>query len=95
MMVSCYLCQKEILTEADPHAHVFHHGEWKVNCGCFFSPEETQQELANLLSNQEKLVSLLQEASSKLPYNHPMKVKIDNFFNPDPMSDLGEFYGEL
>ena len=95
MMVSCYICQKEFLTEADPHANVFHKGEWKINCGCFFSSEEIQQELANLYSNQEKLINLLQEVGSKLPSKHPIKVKIDNFFNPDPMGDLEGYYEGL
>lgn len=38
-MVECYLCTREYLTEADPHAFIFVKGEWKNNCGCYFTKE--------------------------------------------------------
>ena len=37
MMVTCKLCDKEFLTEADSHALYFDKGEWVVNCGCYFT----------------------------------------------------------
>lgn len=52
MMVECYLCKKEYLTEADPHAFVFVKGNWENNCGCYFlqdlkrKNEELQKEAA-------------------------------------------------
>ena len=53
MIQTCYLCDREFLTEADPHAWVFV-GTWKINCGCFFY-REAKNELGRLYAENEEL----------------------------------------
>jgi hypothetical protein len=56
MLVSCYTCGTEYLTEADPHAFVLVKGKWEHNCGCYFSKkEERKTEQETRLGNYDGL----------------------------------------
>jgi hypothetical protein len=56
MLVTCNICKKEFLTEADPHAFVLENGRWVDNCGCYFAKRD--------LEDNKKLWALIQELKS-------------------------------
>jgi hypothetical protein len=58
MMVNCFDCGKEYLTEADPHAWVFKQLEWRHNCGCYFIKAK-EKEIQSLKSQLSEALSEL------------------------------------
>ena len=61
MLVECFRCKKEYLTEADPHGFVLEKVDgvldWRHNCGCFWA-----QELAALRAFKKEALEVLQKA---------------------------------
>jgi len=61
MMVSCFLCNKEYLTEADPHAFLFIKGEWRNNCGCYFTTYQDKEAIKHLTKDLDTATTIASE----------------------------------
>lgn len=91
-MVSCYLCESDILTEADPHAFVFVKGEWKNNCGCYFQKSLQSQvmrykELLYNHTDRGAEIERLEKELHQQRFNNVNNLSIDQTI-ADKISDL-------